>query len=118
MTIDGEPYEIYRLGDYGVEDQHAISQDSKEFDELWETPTDELGDEGKKRLKLLLDRLTDKALKAPKSVIKKLDDEQKKQVTQVFTSASLQTLQRAVASVVGAMVEEEQAARTGSTSAT
>lgn len=108
-------YEIKRMGDYGIEEQHVISQEQVEFDELWATRDEDLKAAQKKRFKLLLDRLTVKALDAPKDVIAELDDEQRKMIVQAFTSRAAQNLQRALAQVLEQAVTE---ARAGSTSET
>lgn len=116
LTIDGETYEIRRMGEFGVESQHLIVSEQAEFDKMWETDAKDLKAAERKRMGLILDRLTRNALDAPKDVIDRIDDEQRKQIVQVFISAPLQTLQRAVASVAREL--EEMAAteaRDGST---
>jgi hypothetical protein len=113
LTIDGETYEIRRMGEFGVEDQHLIISEQAEFDKMWETDARELNAKERKRMGLILDRLTRKALDAPSDVIDRIDDEQRKAVVQVFISAPLQTLQRAVAQVAQELMEIQ--ARNGST---
>lgn len=109
LTIDGKTYEIRRMGEFGIEDQHLISSEQAEFDKMWETEAKELKAAERKRMGLILDRLVRKAVDAPKEVIDRLDDEQRKQVVQVFISAPLQTLQRAVASVAQELVKAQEA---------
>lgn len=108
-------YELHRMGDYGIEEQHVIAQEQVEFDELWATPDKDLKADQRKRFKLLLDRLIVKALDAPKDVIEELDDEYRKMIVQAFTSRAAQNLQRALAQVLEQAIEE---ARAGSTSET
>ncbi len=113
ILIDSKPYEIHLMGDYGIEEQHVISREQAEFDRLWETDPKDLKREEKKRLGLILDRLVRKALDAPSEVIDKLNDEQRKEVVQVFISARAQSLQRALAQLVQQIQNE---AGDGSTS--
>lgn len=115
ILIDKKPYELKLLGDYGIEEQHVIDRMQAEFDRLWETDPEQLKEEEKKRLGLLLEKLIVKAVDAPKTVINKLNDEQKKQVVQVFISAPLRNLQKALQETVKEMADQ---ARTGSTSET
>lgn len=116
IHIDGATYELKLMGDYGIEDQHLIGAESNQFNELWATDPKNLKREEKKQLKLILDRLFSKAVDLPKDVAARLDDDQRRKIVQVFTSALLQNLQTAVAQMVVAMAENE--ARTGSISET
>lgn len=108
ILIDKQPYELRRMGDYGIEEQHLLGSEQMEYDELWAKPHKDLNSTERKRLGLILDRLVRKALDAPKETIDKLDDEQKAQVVRVFFSASAQSLQKALAQVVQQMVAKER----------
>jgi hypothetical protein len=105
VLIDGVAYEMRNLGEFGIEEQHLIAGESKEFDELWGASPKDLKKEQKKRLKLVLDRLLGKALDAPADVVARLDDEQRKRIVQLFTSASAQNWQKALEAMIEKLVE-------------
>lgn len=107
ILIDKKPYELRRMGDFGIEEQHLLGSEQSEYDDLWGRDHKALNGTQRKRLKLILDRLTAKALDAPKEIVDKLDDEQKSQVVRVFFNASAQSLQKALAQVVQQMMAQE-----------
>jgi hypothetical protein len=115
MKINGKVYEIKRMGDYGIEEQHVIAAHSSEFDTLWATRPEDLKKKEQQRMIYLLDELAGKATFAPAEVIALLNAEQKKDVIQVFISRPLQNLQRTIGTVVTQMVEGAMEARNGST---
>lgn len=119
IHVDSVQYELKLFGDYGIEEQHQISAEANEFNELWAQDPKDLKREQRKRLKLVLDQLFAKAIELPKEVADRINDDQRRKIVQVFTSPLLQNLQTAVAQMVVAMAEQEKAeARTGSTSET
>jgi hypothetical protein len=113
VRIDGEPYEIREMGEYGIGDQHEINAKQASFDRLWETEPDHLKKGDGDRMKVLLDFLVRKALDAPPEIIDKLNAEQRKEIVRLFIGAPLQTLRKVAAQLVE---RAETEARTGSTS--
>jgi hypothetical protein len=112
ITIDHEAYEMRALGDFGIEEQHVITHEGEEFGRLWGTAPADLKGAEKKRMKLILDRLTTRAVDAPPEVLARLNPEQQKQVVQLFTRASEQNWQRTLETLIAKVLE----ARDGSTS--
>jgi hypothetical protein len=112
ITIDGEAYEVRRMGDFGIQKQHEITSWQREYNQIWEANPADLKPEQAKRLGLLLDKLIRSALDAPKAVIDKLDDEYRRQIVDAFISRAAQSLQIALAQVI----QEYAQARTSSTS--
>ena len=108
ILVDKEPYELHLMGDYGIAEQHALTKEWAEFDELWEKDPKDLNKAEGGRLGLILDRMIRKALMAPAGVVARLNDEQRRQVVQVFMSASAQSLQRALVRAAEAMMEARE----------
>lgn len=84
---DGKSYELRTMADFGIAEQQWLSQAGREYQRLWDKV--KLTDREKRRLKHLLDEMTDKVLDAPKEVIKTLKDWQRAQVVLAFTVAPL-----------------------------
>lgn len=82
---DGTTYEIRLMREFGIVDQHALTQDGNEFDKLWNSPR--LTHKEGQRLKTVLDRMFDKVLIAPREVKDLLDDQTRANVVRTFTYA-------------------------------
>lgn len=92
IEIDEVEYELKYYRDFGIGDQHDLTNDGEEFDELWKKPT--LDPKEKKRLHSLLDTMVRMVLVAPKEIIDSLDDELRSQIATTFTLAPLQMAAR------------------------
>lgn len=80
-------FELRINDDFGIEMQQRLARDGAEFERLWNT--DDLKPAQRKRLKLLLDRMFNQVLDAPKEVREQLRDGQRAQVVLCFTLAPL-----------------------------
>lgn len=94
VRFQGALYEMATLDDFGIQDQHGLTRDGREFFRLWSSD-DELTKSQKQRLTMLLERMFEKVFIAPDEVKAKLSDGKKSQVVLGFTLAPL--AQRAAA---------------------
>jgi hypothetical protein len=87
VTIDKQHYELKTYADFGIADQQWLSQAGREYQRLWDKK--QLSNNEKAKLKVLLDKMSDMVLDAPKEIINKLKDWQRAQVVLAFTVAPL-----------------------------
>jgi hypothetical protein len=101
----GDLYELARLDDFGIATQQALTRDGREFSTLW-SAEDELDQNQRARLKMLLERMFEQVVMAPKAVKRRFSDAEKSRVVLAFTIAPL-----AQAAARQAEREQEQEAR-------
>lgn len=92
---DGSLREIKNLGDFGAIDGQKVRRDSAEFSELWNAQAELTDDQGD-RLKMLVNRLFERVVDAPKSVKAKVGEGDRAQIVLAFTGAPLQNLVEAL----------------------
>lgn len=106
ITIDGEEHELRRYQEFGIADQHLLTNDGETFDKLWNRP-DRLNEKERKLLARVLEEMYDMVLIAPAAVKDALDDEQKALVCSTFTLAPLQMAARRAARLAKEMDLED-----------
>lgn len=84
-------YELKSIDELGILDQQKVNRDGREFFKLWSSDQ-ELSATEQQRLTMLLQRLLDMVLDAPRTVKAKLSDAQKAQIVLAFTRAPLMRL--------------------------
>lgn len=88
---DGSLREVKELRDFGAIQGQEIRRDSQEFTELWNSRDELNGDQGA-RLTMLVNRLFETVVDAPKTVKATVSEGDRAQIVLAFTGAPLQTL--------------------------
>lgn len=102
MEIDGKFHDLRSLRDYSISAQRRLNRDGREFGELWNSAED-LTEDQDKRVKFLLDRIflgddrVEALVDAPKTVLRKLEDEDRVELVLDFIYAPLRKLLTTVA---------------------
>lgn len=87
VRFDGKLYELRLTDDFGIEKQHALKRDGDEFLKLWNS--EEEDDATGERLNMLLERMFEEVLDAPRTVKAKFNDSKKARVVLAFRMAPL-----------------------------
>lgn len=83
VTIDENIYELRAAGELGIVEEQELRSEGAEFAKLW--GKEDLTANGRKRLKMLLDKMFDRILMAPEEVKAGLSDSQRQRLIMVFT---------------------------------
>lgn len=102
---DGSLRELKNLGDFGAIEGQALRRDGMEFRELWNGRT-ELDDDQKDRLRMLVDRVFETILDAPKTVKERVKDGDRAQIVLGFTGESPEAQLEAMQTMLAALANQ------------
>jgi hypothetical protein len=101
----GRLFEVRRLDDFGIAKQQQLDRDGREFARLWNSDAELTADQGQ-RLKLLLERIFQDLLDAPKTVRASFKDAEKARLVLDF---SLAPLREQMAALLAAQMQQQMA---------